>query len=116
MGLRHRPLYNMLAAACQAMETAAFKIPQLGFVLWARVTEGRHLHVQDTQLFWKGPRKVSPYFIPMMIANTRASRNDCNSVLLQNYHCTYRDCVAIRTQRRHWRNIKNDFATDTMIP
>ena len=75
MELRHTDLYAQyaMAAACQAMEDSGIQntiAPErIGVYMGSGIGGMSTFMSEHTALLEKGPRKVSPYFIPMMIAN-----------------------------------------------
>ena len=72
MELRHTDLYAQyaLAAACQAMEDSGIQntiAPErIGVYMGSGIGGMSTFMSEHTALLEKGPRKVSPYFIPMM--------------------------------------------------
>ena len=80
MELRHTDLYAQyaMAAACQAMEDSGIQntiAPErIGVYMGSGIGGMSTFMSEHTALLEKGPRKVSPYFIPMMIANMTSAR------------------------------------------
>ena len=87
--LRHTDLYAQyaIAAACQAMQDSGIQntvAPErIGVYMGSGIGGMSTFMHEHTALLEKGPRKVSPYFIPMMIANIAAGmiaiRFDCKN-------------------------------------
>ena len=111
MELRHTDLYAQyaMAAACQAMEDSGIQntiAPErIGVYMGSGIGGMSTFMSEHTALLEKGPRKVSPYFIPMWITESISLQKTSKETLQNNPRDDMLYSFCIPSIIRYWVHI-----------